>query len=155
MATARSAVWPGKPYPLGASWDGSGVNFALFSTHATKVELCLFDRSGRRELERIELLDPYARVLQGGLSWTDAHFGYRLGSPRQDLSFDRRHNARAMPKCRVIDPAFTWGDDRRPRVPWPQTLIYETHVRGMTMRHPDVPSPLPGSYPGLGPPSAA
>ncbi|HSA80090.1 MAG TPA: glycogen debranching protein GlgX [Geminicoccaceae bacterium] len=196
MANARLAVWPGKPYPLGASWDGSGVNFALFSAHATKVELCLFDRSGRRELERIELpeytdevwhahlpdvgpgqlygyrvhgpydprhghrfnphkllLDPYARVLQGGLSWTDAHFGYRLGSPRQDLSFDRRDNARAMPKCRVIDPAFTWGDDRHPRVPWSQTLIYETHVRGMTMRHPDLPARLRGSYAGLGSPA--
>ena len=196
MANARSAVWPGKPYPLGASWDGAGVNFALFSIHATKVELCLFDRSGRRELERIALpeytdevwhaylpdvrpgqlygyrvhgpydprhghrfnphkllLDPYARVVQGGLSWTDAHFGYRVGSPREDLSFDRRDNARGMPTCRVIDPAFTWGDDRHPRVPWPQTLIYETHVRGMTMRHPDLPVRRRGTYAGLGSPA--
>jgi isoamylase len=193
MPRARSSVWPGKPYPLGASWDGSGVNFALFSIHATKVELCLFDSSGRRELERIELpeytdevwhgylpevgpgqlygyrvhgpyeprrghrfnpnkllIDPYARVLHGSLGWTDAHFGYRIGSPRQDLSFDRRDNARAMPKCCVIDPAFTWGDDRRPRVPWPETVIYEAHVRGLTERHPDLPVRLRGTYAGLG-----
>ncbi len=193
MAKARSSVWPGRPYPLGASWDGSGVNFALFSTHATKVELCLFDGSGRRELERIELpeytdevwhaylpevgpgqlygyrvhgpyeprrghrfnphkllIDPYARVLHGQLSWTDAHFGYRIGSPRADLSFDRRDNARAMPKCRVIDPAFTWGEDGAPRVPWPETVIYEAHVRGLTERHPDLPVRLRGTYAGLG-----
>ena len=193
MAKARSSVWPGKPYPLGASWDGSGVNFALFSTHATKVELCLFDGSGRRELERIELpeytdevwhaylpevgpgqlygyrvhgpyeprrghrfnphkllIDPYARVLHGQLSWTDAHFGYRIGSPRADLSFDRRDNARAMPKCRVVDPAFTWGDDHPPRVPWPEMVIYEAHLRGLTERHPDLPVRLRGTYAGLG-----
>ncbi len=193
MARARSSVWPGKPYPLGATWDGSGVNFALFSIHATKVELCLFDSSGRRELERIELpeytdevwhgylpevgpgqlygyrvhgpyeprrghrfnphkllLDPYARILHGSLSWTDAHFGYRIGSPRADLSFDRRDNARAVPKCCVVDPAFTWGDDRPPRVPWPETVIYEAHVRGLTERHPDLPARLRGTYAGLG-----
>ncbi len=195
MARARSPVWPGRPYPLGATWDGSGVNFALFSIHATRVELCLFDSSGRRELERIELpeytdevwhgylpdvapgqlygyrvhgpyeprrghrfnpnkllIDPYARVLQGQLSWTDAHFGYRIGSPRQDLSFDRRDNARAMPKCCVVDPAFTWGGDRRSRVPWAETVIYETHVRGLTERHPDLPVRLRGTYAGLGSP---
>ena len=195
MPLTRSAVWPGKPYPMGATWDGGGVNFTLFSIHASKVELCLFDSGGRRELERIEmpeytdevwhaylpdvgpgqlygyrvhgpyeprrghrfnpnklLLDPYARVLQGSFSWTDAHFGYRIGSPRQDLSFDRRDNARAMPKCQVVDPAFTWGDDQRPRVPWPHSVIYEAHVRGFTQRHPDLPVRLRGSYAGLGSP---
>ena len=135
-----SASWPGKPYPLGASWDGRGTNFALFSANAEKVELCLFDGQGRRELERIELpeytdevwhvyvrhlrpgtvygyrvhgpyepaaghrfnpnkllLDPYARRLAGRLVWSDAHFGYRTGSSREDLSFDRRDYARGMP----------------------------------------------------------
>jgi isoamylase len=195
MPRTRSSVWPGRPYPLGATWDGSGVNFALFSINATRVELCLFDSSGRRELERIELpeytdevwhgylpevapgqlygyrvhgpyeprrghrfnpnkllIDPYAWVLHGQLGWTDAHFGYRIGSPRQDLSFDRRDNARAMPKCCVVDPAFTWGHDRRPRVPWPETVIYEAHVRGLTERHPDLPVRLRGTYAGLGSP---
>ncbi len=193
MANARSAVWPGWPHPLGATWDGSGVNFALFSANATKVELCLFDREGRREIERIVLpeytdevwhgylpeaypgmlygyrvhgpyeptaghrfnphkllIDPYAKMLRGQLHWSDAHFGYRPGSPREDLSFDRRDNARGMPKCVVIDGAYTWGADHPPMIPWGETISYETHVRGMTMRHPEVPEPLRGTFAGLG-----
>ncbi|HEV7371301.1 glycogen debranching protein GlgX [Arenibaculum sp.] len=189
----RTAVRPGRPFPLGATWDGYGVNFALFSAHATKVELCLFDRSGMREVERVALpeytdevwhgylpearpgllygyrvhgpyepaaghrfnpnkllVDPYARALFGALRWSDAHFGYRLGSTREDLSFDRRDNARGMPKCRVVDPAFTWGDERAPRVAWNDTVVYEAHVRGMTMRHPEVSAPLRGTFAGLG-----
>jgi glycogen operon protein len=185
-------VRPGRPHPLGATWDGYGVNFAIFSANATKVELCLFDRSGAREVERIALpeytdevwhgylpearpgllygyrvhgpyepaaghrfnpnkllIDPYARALHGSIRWSDAHFGYRVGSSRLDLSFDRRDNARAMPKCRVVDPAFTWGDDRAPRVPWPDALIYETHVRGHTMRHPGVAPGLRGTFAGF------
>jgi glycogen operon protein len=148
MTSNRMTVWPGRPHPLGATWDGSGVNFALFSAHATKVELCLFDREGRREIERIPLpeytdevwhgylpeaypgmlygyrvhgpyepaaghrfnptkllIDPYAKALKGELRWSDGHFGYRLGSPRADLSLDRRDNARGMPKCVIIDSA--------------------------------------------------
>jgi isoamylase len=189
----RTTVRPGRPFPLGATWDGYGVNFALFSTHATRVELCLFDRSGAREVERIALpeytdevwhgylpearpgllygyrvhgpyepaaghrfnpnkllVDPYARALSGTLRWSDAHFGYRVGSTREDLSFDRRDNARGMPKCRVVDPAFTWGDERAPRVPWNDTVVYEAHVRGMTMRHPEVAPSLRGTFAGLG-----
>ena len=187
-----TAVWPGRSYPRGATWDGEGVNFALFSTHAERVELCLFDAAGRRELQRIELtertddvwhcylpearpgllygyrvhgpyrpeeghrfnphkllLDPYARNIVGGLRWSDALFGYTIGHRRQDLSFDRRDSASGMPKCKVIDPAFTWGEDRRPRVPWNETVIYELHVRGFTLQHPDVPPPLRGTYAGL------
>ncbi|SMH45541.1 glycogen debranching protein GlgX [Azospirillum agricola] len=188
----RSRVREGLPYPLGATWDGLGVNFALFSAHATKVELCLFDPEGRRELERIPLpeytdevwhgylpdarpgtiygyrvhgpydpqaghrfnphkllLDPYAKHLIGPLRWSDAHFGYRVGSPRGDLSFDRRDSAPGMPKCVVIDPAFTWGADRPPAIPWDRTIIYEAHVRGYTMRHPAVPPQHRGSFAGL------
>ncbi|MGE5475628.1 MAG: glycogen debranching protein GlgX [Bacteroidales bacterium] len=188
----RARIWPGAPHPLGATWDGAGVNFALFSAHAEKVELCLFDAGGERETERISLpeytdevwhgyvpdllpgqlygyrvhgpyqpqaghrfnahkllLDPYAKSLRGGLRWTDAHFAYRLGSPREDLSFDRRDNARAMPKCEVVDTAFTWGDERRPRTHWAHTVIYEMHVRGHTMRHPEVPERRRGTFAGL------
>ena len=189
---AISAVWPGQPYPRGATWDGEGVNFAVFSANATKVELCLFDPAGRRELQRIELRDrtdeiwhaylpearpgllygyrvhgpyeperghrfnphklliePYAKHIQGSLQWSDAHFGYRVGHAKADLSFDKRDNAAGMPKSRVIDPAFTWGDDRAPRVPWHDTVIYELHVRGFTMKHPEVPPELRGTYAGL------
>ncbi len=189
---ASSAVWPGAPYPLGATWDGEGVNFALFSQHAEGVELCLFDAKGRRELERVPLpertdfvwhgylpevrpgqlygyrvhgpyqpeaghrfnankllLDPYAKAIAGELSWSDAHFGYRVDHPSGDLSIDRRNSAPGMPKCRVIDPAFTWGDDRPPSIPWHETVIYELHVRGYTMQHPGVPAPLRGTYAAL------
>ena len=187
---------PGLPFPLGAHWDGSGVNFALFSAHATKVELCLFDRTGRRETHRIPLpeythevwhgyfprirpgqlygyrvhgpyepeaghrfnpnkllLDPYALAYRGDLRWNDALFGYRVGSNRGDLSFDRRDSAFVMPKCEVVDPAHTWGDDRRPAHPWEKTIIYEAHVKGMTERHPDIPRPLRGTFEGLADPS--
>ncbi len=96
------------------------------------------------------LLDPYAKALQGRLIWSDAHFGYRLGSARTDLSFDRRDNARGIPKCQVVDGAFTWGKDKAPARPWDQTVIYELHVRGYTIRHPDVPAPLRGTLAGLG-----
>jgi isoamylase len=187
-----TAVWPGRPYPRGATWDGQGVNFALFSEHAEKVELCIFDERGRREVQRITLpehtdqiwhgylpearpgmlygyrvygpykpeaghrfnpnkllLDPYARWIVGGINWSDAHYGYRVGHPREDLSFDRRDSAPGMPKCRIIDTAFTWGDDRRPQVPWHETVIYEVHVKGFTMRHPGVPPALRGTYAGL------
>ena len=187
-----TAVWPGRPYPRGAIWDGEGVNFALFSEHAQKVELCIFDDEGRRELQRIELreqtdlvwhcylpearpgmlygyrvhgpykpeeghrfnpnkllLDPYARNIDGQVHWSDALFGYTVGGKREDLSFDRRDSARGMPKCKVTDPAFTWGEDRRPSVPWNDMIIYETHVRGFTMRNAEIPPPMRGTYAGL------
>jgi isoamylase len=190
-----TSVWPGKPYPLGATWDGEGVNFALYSERGEKVELCIFAEKGRRELQRITLteytdqvwhcylpearpgllygyrvhgpyrpeeghrfnpnkllLDPYAKSITGSLNWSDAHFGYRVGHERADLSFDRRDSAPGMPRCRVIDPAFTWGDDRRPAVPWHETVIYELHVRGFTRQHPDVPPKLRGTYAGLATP---
>ncbi|WP_372722519.1 glycogen debranching protein GlgX [Immundisolibacter sp.] len=192
MGQIINAVWPGKPFPRGATWDGEGVNFALFSEHAHKVELCLFDPSGRRELQRITLpertnqiwhgylpearpgllygyrvhgpydpahghrfnpnkllIEPYAKDIVGPIRWSDAHFGYRINHRRQDLSFDRRDNAAGMPKCRIIDPAFSWGNDRSPNIDWHDMVIYELHVRGFTMRHPEVPPQLRGTYGGL------
>jgi glycogen operon protein len=95
------------------------------------------------------LLDPYAKAIQGGIRWSDAHFGYRLGSRRGDLSYDRRDSASGMPKCRVVDPAFDWGDDWPPDVPWHETVIYELHVKGMTRLHPRIPPQLRGTYAGL------
>ena len=185
----------GAPHPLGATWDGRGTNFALFSANAEKVELCLFDNNGRREIERIALpertedvwhgylndvapgqlygyrvhgryepergfrfnphkllVDPYAKELTGRLVWSDAHFGYRAGSVRADLSFDRRDNARGMPKSVVIDPAFTWGEDRRPSIPWEDTIIYEAHVKGLTHQRGDVPPAWRGTFRGLAAP---
>ena len=187
-----TSVWPGNPYPLGATWDGEGVNFALFSEHAEKVGLCLFDAKGRRETRRIEmreqtdqvwhcylpearpgllygyrvhgpydpaaghrfnpaklLLDPYSRDIVGRLHWSDAHFGYRIGGHLADLSLDRRDSAAGMPRCRVVDRAFTWGEDRPPRTPWHETVIYELHVAGFTRLHPDVPPTLRGCYAAL------
>jgi glycogen operon protein len=186
----------GSPYPLGATWDGRGTNFALFSANAEKVELCLFDSQGRRELERIVLpertediwhgylndvvpgqlygyrvhgpydpergfrfnvhkllVDPYAKRLAGRLVWSDAHFGYRAGNPRADLSFDRRDNARGMPKAVVLDEAFTWGEERRPSVPWEDTIIYEAHVKGLSRLREDVPSAWRGTFRGLAAPA--
>ena len=185
-------VWPGRPYPLGSTWDGEGVNFALYSEHAEKVELCLFDGPGKRELLRVALpeqtdmvwhgylpearpgqvygyrvygpyapeqghrfnhhkllLDPYGKQIQGSIQWSDAHFGYRVGNKQEDLSFDRREDASGMPKNQVIDSAFTWGTDAAPRIPWHETLIYELHVKGFTMCHPEVPAHLRGTYAGL------
>jgi glycogen operon protein len=193
----RWRIWPGQPYPLGATWDGHGVNFALFSAHAEKVELCLFDAKGGKEVARLALpeytdevwhgylpdarpgllygyrvsgpyepqhghrfnpnkllLDPYAKDMAGPLRWTDAHFGFKLGAARADLTFDRRDNARFMPKARVVETAFTWRHDRPPNTPWARSAIYELHVRGYTMRHPDIPPELRGTFLGLAEPAA-
>ena len=191
MSGPISAVWPGRPYPRGANWDGAGVNFAMFSEHATKVELCIFDPAGRRELQRIELrehtdnvwhgylpearpgliygyrvhgpykpeeghrfnpnkllIDPYAKCIVGAPRWNDALFGYTIGHKREDLSLDRRDSAPGMPKCKVIDQAFTWGDDRRPDIPREEMVIYEMHVRGFTALRPGLPPALRGTYAG-------
>ncbi len=189
--THLTRVREGLPFPLGATWDGLGVNFALFSAHATRVELCLFDDDGSTELQRIELpeytdevwhgylpegrpgmvyayrvhgpyepeeghrfnpnkllLDPYAKELVGALTWDPAVFGYTLES-EDDATFDARDSAPFVPKCRVIDPAFTWGRDRPPQIGWERTILYETHVRGFTVRHPAVPHPMRGTFAGL------
>ncbi|MGE8497482.1 MAG: glycogen debranching protein GlgX [Pseudomonas sp.] len=196
MSTARnrqqSRVTEGNPFPLGATWDGLGVNFALFSAHATRVELCLFDDQGNEEIERIELpeytdeiwhgylpdarpgqvygyrvygpyepeaghrfnhnkllIDPYAKQLVGQLKWSEALFGYTIGHEDADLSFDERDSAPFVPKCKVIDPAFTWGEQPTPRIPWDSTVIYEAHLRGLSMRHPAVPDVQRGTCAAL------
>ncbi len=187
-------VWPGRPYPLGATWDGAGVNFAVYAEHATRVELCLFDSSAaEKESSRIPLpertdmiwhgyfpdvqpgqlygyrvhgpyepkeghrfnpnkvvFDPYAKAVGRSLKWHDALFGYKIGDAKEDLSFDGRDSAPFAPLGMVIDPVFTWGDDRRPETPWHKTIIYEVHVKGFTKSHPGVPEPLKGTYAGLG-----
>lgn len=189
---------PGSHHTLGAHWDGEGVNFALFSAHAERVELCLFDGTGRTEMARHLLsekthdvwhgyvpglapgatygyrvygpynpqaghrfnshkllLDPYARRLIGSFQWNDAHFGYLRSETNCDLHIDTRDNAAYMPRCVVSAPWDTLeshGSDLRPTkpaVPWSKTTIYETHVRGFTMLHPDVPELEKGTFAGL------
>jgi isoamylase len=186
-------VWPGNPYPMGATWDGEGVNFALFSEHATAVELCLFDgpdsdkeshrvrleeqtdqvwhayihglwpgqhygyrvhgpyapKEGHRFNHHKLLIDPYAKSIAGTVNWSDAMFGYKIGDQKADLSFDLRDNAPNVPKCVVVDQAFTWGGDRQLKTPWDRTVIYEVHVKGFTARHPGVPDHMRGTFSGL------
>jgi len=186
-------VWPGQPYPLGATWTGLGVNFAIFSAHATSVDLCLFDSSdasapsasvtlpehtvmvwhgylpdvrpgqlygyrvhgpydpnaGLRFNPHKVVLDPYAKSIGRSVRWDDSVFGYTIGDPRDDLSFDTRDNAPFATLAAVIDPAFTWGDDRPPRTPWHKTVIYEMHVKGFSKLHPNVPESLRGTYEAL------
>ena len=192
MAGAYFRVEAGSPTPLGATWDGSGTNFALFSSNATRVELCLFNEAGRRELARVPLpefthhvwhgylpgvhpgqlygyrvhgpyapeaghrfnpnklvLDPYARAHRGTLRWHDSMFGYRLGHVREDLSFDRRDSAFVMPKCMVVDEAYTWGTDRAPRTPWARSIVYEAHVGGMTAGYGGIEERVRGTFAGL------
>ena len=196
MAFVADRLLAGRPYPLGSTWDGPGVNFAVFSAHAQKIELCLFDTSGRKEVARLALpeytdeiwhgylpdarpgllygyrahgpyeprqghrfnphkllLDPYAKRIAGEVRWADALYGYRVGSARGDLSFDRRDSAAAMPRAVVtIDDTFNWGNDTPPNVPWTDTVIYEMHVRGATIRQPDVPVTDRGTFSALADP---
>jgi len=191
-------IWPGAPYPLGATWDGWGTNFALFSELAEGVELCLFTGDGmERDTPETEtrvrmtevdgfvwhaylpgvgpgqrygyrvrgpydpaaglrcdpsklLLDPYAKAVQGELSWEESLFSYQWADPRQRNTAD---SAAAMPKNVVINPFFDWANDRPPRTPYHETLIYEAHVRGLTLRHPDIPPAQRGTYAGLAHPA--
>jgi glycogen operon protein len=188
----NASLKQGRPYPLGATFDGQGVNFALFSAHATKVDLCLFDKQGQREIARLTLpecteevwhgylpeahpgshygyrvhgpydplnghrfnpnkllIDPYARVLSGPLEWNELHYGYILGDPHLDLSFDPRDDAAVVPKGRVTDPSFDWGNDKTLRIPRSHSVIYELNVRGYTMLHPSVGEGLRGTMAGL------
>ncbi|MGH7665558.1 MAG: glycogen debranching protein GlgX [Gemmatimonadaceae bacterium] len=186
-------VWPGQPYPLGATWDGEGVNFALFSENATGVELCLFHRHEDAEQfatikvrERTDqiwhcylpdvrpaqlygyrvhgpyrpeeghrfnpgklLIDPYAKAISGTIRWSNALFAYNVGGSKEDLEPDFTNSAGGVPKCVVVDSAFTWGNDRHPRTPWNRTVIYECHVKGLTQLHPGVPEEMRGRYLGI------
>ncbi|QJP17253.1 glycogen debranching protein GlgX [Starkeya sp. ORNL1] len=188
-------VNPGYAFPLGVTVDRTGTNFALFSDNAVGVTLCLFDRYGETELERIDLrectngvwhchlpgvgrgqvygwrvlgpwapqdghrfnfnkllLDPYARMLVGELTWDDALYGYTIGAgPDADLVLDERDSARFMPKARVVAGQPN-AAARHPRVPWHKTVIYEGHVRGLTMRHPLIPEDIRGTFTALGQP---
>lgn len=185
-------IQSGTPYPLGAAYDGDGTNFAVFSAHAAKMEICFFDPTGRHEVVRAALpqctneiwhgyvpgvhpgalygyraygsyrpeeghrfnpnkllIDPYARQLHGQVRWTDTLYGYRVNSPRADLSFDHRDSAPAMPKSVVTEYSFNWHDDAPPNVPWENTVIYEAHVRGLTMRAEEIPPAERGTFAGL------
>jgi glycogen operon protein len=180
-------VWPGEPYPLGATWDGTGTNFALFSEVAQRVELCLFDDEGRQtslflpEADALVwhgylpgigpgqrygyrvygpydparghrcnpaklLLDPYGKAVEGELRWHESLFSYRFADPGRLNSDD---SAPYMPKNIVINPFFDWADDRTPRIPYHETVIYEAHVKGLTIQHPDIPEEQRGTYAGL------
>jgi isoamylase len=184
-------VWPGTSYPLGASWDGTGTNFALFSEAADRVELCLFDERGTetrldlpesdgfvwhgyvvgvgpgqrygyrvygpyapREGHRCNpaklLLDPYGKAMVGDVTWHEAVFSYHFEERERLNTVD---SAPYMPKNVVVNPFFDWGDDRRPRIPYHETLIYEAHVKGLTRRHPAIPAPLRGTYAGIAHPA--
>jgi len=183
-------VWPGRPDPLGATWDEAGVNFALFSENAAAVELCLFDDESR-ERERIPILqrsgdiwhaylpglrpgqryayrvhgpwapalghrfnprklvaDPYARAFTSGYTWNDALLDH-VPTPGGEPTPEGTDSAPLVPKCVIVDGAFAWGDDRLPRIPWTQTVLYECHVKGMSQLHPEVPEDLRGTYLGL------
>ena len=186
-------VWPGNSYPLGATWDGRGVNFALFSENAERVELCLFPAAdAKQETDRVELyertdevwhgylpdvrpgqlygyrvygpyapleghrfnaskvlLDPYAKCVARPVRWDRSMFGYSLGGVGEDLAQDSHDNAAFAALGVVVDTSYTWGDDAPPRTPWHQTVIYEAHVKGLTMQHPDVPPELRGTYSGI------
>jgi isoamylase len=186
-------VWRGRPYPLGATWDGLGTNFALYSEHAERVDLVLFDgaddaapsgtlalpehtgpvwhgylpnlrpgqlygyrvhgpyhpQAGHRFNPHKVLLDPYAKAIGRPLRWHDSLFGYVIGDPAQDLSFNQDDSAPHAPLGAVVEDAFEWGDDRPPGTPWEETLIYETHVKGISKLHPEVPDELRGTYLGL------
>ncbi|MGV4878510.1 glycogen debranching protein GlgX [Acetobacter indonesiensis] len=192
MTIWTDTLQPGNPYPLGATWDGNGVNFAVFSANAQRIELCVFDPSSRKEARRYRLpeytdeiwhgylpgakpgmlygyrafgpyepmqghrfnppkllLDPYARGMTGRLTWTDALFGYRINAARADLTQDRRDSAPYMPRSVVTHHAFDWGDDKRPRVPWEQTVIMEAHTRGLSMLRSDVSISKRGTFAAL------
>ena len=167
------AIYPGSPYPLGATWDGEGVNFALFSQHATAVEICLYDSPANREPKaRIQmkershyvwhiyipgikpgqlygyrvhgaydprngyrfnphklLIDPYAKAIAGTIQWHDSLFGYEVNQPDEDLSMSEMDSAPYIPKAVVIDNSFDWENDKAPKIPYHNTIIYETHVK--------------------------
>ncbi len=186
-------IYPGKPYPLGAIWDGNGVNFALYADNATAVELCLFaSTEDEKEFAKIKLLerthhvwhayldgakpgllygyrvhgpfepqnghrynpnklliDPYAKAVAGTIAWNDALFGYNIGDPEEDLSFSEIDSAPFIPKCVVVDPNFDWEGDKPLQLPYHKSIIYETHVKGFTKLHPDIPEEIRGSYAGL------
>ena len=191
MVAQEALIWPGNSYPLGATFDGVGTNFALFSEVAERVELCLFGERGaetRVPLHEVDgfvwhgylpgvspgqrygyrvhgpynpaagqrcnpaklLLDPYAKAIEGRVQWDQAVFAYPFGHPDQRNDED---SAPHVPRSVVINPFFSWDSDRHPRTPYHETVVYETHVRGLTKRHPEVPESQRGTYQGLAHPA--
>ena len=185
-------IWPGRPYPLGATWDGAGTNFAVFSESATGMDLCLFDEQGKEEriampeqtafcwhvyLPRVApgqrygfrargewkpeagkrthesklLIDPYARAIEGDVKWNEALFTHRFNADPKELN--DADSAPYLPRSVVVNPYFDWQDDRRPRTPWHETIIYEAHVKGLTQRLPGVPEEIRGTYAALAHPA--
>jgi isoamylase len=186
-------IWPGRHAPLGATFDGMGTNFSVFTEPAERVELCLFDinggevrvdlpertalcwhgylpdvKPGQRYGFRVHgpwapdqgqwcnpaklLMDPYAKAIDGPWNWNEAVFPYHFAHPessRNDLD-----SAPFVPKSVVINPFFDWGQDRRPGTPWHRTVVYETHVKGFTQRHPRIPEELRGRYAGMAHPES-
>jgi len=197
-ASRRARVWPGRPYPLGATWNGQGTNFALFSENATAVDLCLYPsldaveatdvirlheqtahvwhcflpgvrpgqlygyrvhgrydpENGQRFNPNKLLLDPYAKAIAGSVDWSSPVAGYRPNDPSGDLSFDDRDDAAGVPKSVISDPFFDWANDRKPEIPWHNSVIYELHVKGFTQQHPMIPEDIRGTYAGLAHPVA-
>lgn len=193
MEQRTVVVFPGDPYPLGATWDGKGVNFALYADNATGIELCLFNtpddeaesakimvvershqiwhcylpdikpgqlygyrvhgpyepQNGHRFNPKKLLIDPYAKAIAGTINWSDAMFGYKIGDPEEDLSFSEIDNSPFIPKSVVVDSNFDWGNDRAPKIAYNESIIYETHVKGFTRQHPDIPEELRGTYAGM------
>ncbi|QFZ21979.1 glycogen debranching protein GlgX [Saccharothrix syringae] len=183
--------WPGTPYPLGATYDGVGTNFTLFSEVADYVELCLFHDDGTETRVRLPevdgfvhhgyllgvgpgqkygyrvhgphdpdrglrcnphklLIDPYAKAITGAVEWHESLFGYPFGSPEERNDQD---SAGHVPLSVVVNPFFDWANDRPPKTPYNETVIYEAHVKGLTMLHPEVPQRLRGTYAGLAHPA--
>ncbi|TWP47260.1 glycogen debranching protein GlgX [Lentzea tibetensis] len=183
--------WPGTPYPLGATYDGVGTNFTLFSEVAEYVELCLFDDDGgetRIRLPEVDgfvhhgyllgigsgqkygyrvhgphdperglrcnpnklLIDPYAKAISNGIAWDESLFGYKFGNPEERNDED---SAAHVPKSVVVSPFFDWSNDRPPKTPYNESVIYEAHVKGLTIDHPEVPPRLRGTYAGIAHPA--
>lgn len=186
-------IYPGKPYPLGATWDGEGVNFALYADNATSVTLCLFRHENDEEEEnrvqiierthhvwhvyiqgikpaqlygyRVDgpyepsqghrynasklLIDPYAKAIAGTIDWSDALFGYEIGNTDEDLSYSQINSAPYIPKCVVVSNEFDWEGDKQLMIPYHKSIIYETHVKGFTKLHPDIPEEIRGTYAGI------
>jgi isoamylase len=188
-------VLPGRPFPLGASWDGTGVNFAVYSENAEKIELCLYDNRSNEETERITmsevtafahhcyipglqpgqlygfrvwgpwdpaqghrfnpaklLIDPYAQAIKGEVDWTGPIFPYHPDGPEADLYIDERDSGPRMPKSIVVNPYFDWEQDRLPRTPLSDSIIYEMHVKGFSILNQEIPAAMRGTYAGLGSP---
>jgi glycogen operon protein len=184
-------IWPGSPYPLGATFDGAGTNFALFSEAAQRVELCLVSDEGteqRVEMTEVDgfvwhvylprvgpgqrygyrvhgpydpasgqrcnpaklLLDPYAKAIEGQIDGDESLFSYRF----DDLgAFNEADSLGHTMLSVVVNPYFDWGNDRPPRREYHETVIYEAHVKGLTMTHPGVPEEIRGTYAALAHPS--